>query len=80
MRSLRYDGAWSLRALYVRRRILNMISPASSHQNSGCSILDRLDLKFEVLKFLVLIDQPTKIPISPNNGLTRQTKQGNIQL
>jgi len=22
---LRYDGAWSLRALYVRRRILNFI-------------------------------------------------------
>ena len=32
MRSLRYDGAWSLRALYVRRRILNYIPNLTGSQ------------------------------------------------
>jgi len=32
MRSLRYDGAWSLRALYVRRRIINSILELTGSQ------------------------------------------------
>jgi len=39
MRFLRYDGAWSLRALYVRRRILNSLLNLTGSQSADALLL-----------------------------------------